>query len=183
MARRPRKRVAKRRLGRRSTRSAQPQRRLGSLAPRRLNNLPAQLTTFIGRKKEIEEVKELLASARLLTLTGAGGVGKTRLALRIAADVLDQYADGAWFVDLAPLGDPTFVPNSVAAALDIPGQATRSLVDTLAKYLRTRSLLLVLDNCEHLHTACQSLADTLLRASASLRILATSREALGVEGK
>jgi len=184
VGRRLRKRVAKRRVGKRPTRSVR-QDSAGWSPLRRgvLHNLPTQLTTFIGREREIAEVKGLLASSRLLTLTGSGGCGKTRLALRVAADSVDRYPDGVWFVDLAPLADPAFVPNSVAAVLDVAEQPTRPLTDTLANYLRTKMLVLVLDNCEHLHAACQRLADQLLRASATVRILATSREALAVEGE
>jgi len=151
--------------------------------PRRLRNLPTKLTTFIGRDQEIAEVKRLLGTSRLLTLTGSGGCGKTRLALQVAADSVDQHPDGVWFVDLAPLADPAFVPNSVATALGVPEQPTRPVTDTLADYLRMKILLLVLDNCEHLRAACQSLADHVLRASNTVRILATSRETLGVEGE
>jgi non-specific serine/threonine protein kinase len=183
VARRPRKRVAKRRAGKRSTRSAQLESRVVPRRPKRLNNLPVQLTAFIGREHEITDIKGLLASTRLLTLTGAGGAGKTRLALQVAADSFEQFADGVWFVDLAPVADPAFVPNSVVAALDVPEEPTRPLTDTLTDYLRTKILLLVLDNCEHLQGACQNLADHLLRASTSLRMLATSRVALGVEGE
>jgi predicted ATPase/DNA-binding CsgD family transcriptional regulator len=125
----------------------------------------------------------LLGTTRLLTLTGSGGCGKTRLALQVAAGSLDQYPDGVWFVELGPLADPAFVANSVAAALGIPDQPSRPLTDTLANYLRSKTLLLVLDNCEHLHPMCQRLADHLLRASATVRIMTTSREALGVEGE
>ena len=129
------------------------------------------------------ELARLLASTRLLTLTGAGGSGKTRLAVRAAAEVLAGYPDGVWFVDLASVTDAAFVPNSVALALDVPEQPTRPLTDTLAEYLRTKTLLLVLDNCEHLGEACQTLANRLLRNSPGLHILATSREVLGVDGE
>ncbi|HEV2358436.1 MAG TPA: LuxR C-terminal-related transcriptional regulator [bacterium] len=125
----------------------------------------------------------MLASTRLLTLTGAGGSGKTRLALRLAAGVLGGYPDGVWFVDLASVTDGALVPNSVALALDAPEQPTQPLADTLAEYLRTKTLLLVLDNCEHLGDGCQMLANRLLRHSPGLRILATSREVLGVDGE
>jgi predicted ATPase len=114
---------------------------------------------------------------------GSGGCGKTRLVLQVAAGSLHQYPDGVWFVELASLADPAFVANSVAAALGIPERPARPLIETLADYLQTKTLLLVLDNCEHLHAACQGLADHLLRASGTLQILATSRESLGVEGE
>ncbi len=149
----------------------------------RLNNLPAQLSSFIGREREIAETKHLLASTRLLTLVGSGGCGKTRLALRLAADLVESYADGVWLADLSSLSDPAFVPKAVASALDIPEQQLRPMTETLTNYLRTKTVLLLLDNCEHLRAACHSLTETLLRAGAAVRILATSREALGVEGE
>jgi non-specific serine/threonine protein kinase len=157
--------------------------RLVSSPPRQLHNLPTQLTSFIGREREIAEIKRLLGTTRLVTLTGSGGCGKTRLALQVAADLLGQYPDGVWLVELASLADPAFVPNSVAAALDIPEQPNRPMTETLANYLRTKNLLLLIDGCEHLQAACQSLIDHLLRASATMRILATSRETLGIEGE
>ena len=180
MARRPRKPIAKRRTAGRPVREDGPG--VGP-PPRRRHNLPIQLTTFIGREREIAGVQRLLTTAPLLTLTGAGGAGKTRLALRVAAECLEQYPDGVWFVDLAPVADPALVPSSVAAALGVPEQPGRPLADTLAAYLRTSRPLLVLDNCEHLRAACQALADRLLRASETVRVLATSREALGVAGE
>jgi non-specific serine/threonine protein kinase len=99
----------------------------------------------------------------------------------VAADLLEQHPDGVWLVEFTPLADPALVPNSVAAALDIPEQPNRPMTETLANYLRTKNMLLLIDGCEHLHVACQRLIDHLLRASASVRILATSRETLGVE--
>ncbi len=147
------------------------------------NNLPIQLTSFIGRGREITEVKRLLSSTRLLTLTGAGGSGKTRLALQVAADILDQYPDGVWQVEFASIADPTLVPQMAASALDVPEQAGRLLTETLVDYLQPKSMLLVLDNCEHLLSACAQFAVTLLRACPSLRIMATSRERLGIGGE
>src|SRR6266540_301263 len=147
------------------------------------NNLPTQLTSFIGREREMAEVKRLLAEARLLTLSGAGGAGKTRLALQVAADVLESYRDGVWLAELAPIGDPSLVPQTVASVLGLHEERSRPLPATLAGYLRPRQLLLVLDNCEHLIEACAALADGLLRACTQLRILATSREALGIGGE
>jgi predicted ATPase len=182
MARRSRSQVAKSAAAKRTARPARPARPLPS-APRKIHNLPAQLTSFIGREREIVEIKGLLGATRLLTLTGSGGCGKTRLALRVAADLLEQYPDGVRLVELAPLPDPAFVPNSVAAALDIPEQPNRPLTETLANYLRTKNILLLIDGCEHLHAACQNLIDHLLRASATVRILATSRQTLGIEGE
>jgi predicted ATPase/class 3 adenylate cyclase len=147
------------------------------------NNLPRQLTSFVGREQEMADVKRLLAATPLLTLVGTGGAGKTRLALQVAADVLETYRDGAWLVELAPLTDPSLVPQTVAATLGVREQAGRPVTQTLQEYLRTRMLLLVLDNCEHLVAACAALAEGLLRACPNLRIMATSREALGIAGE
>src|SRR5262249_2794668 len=144
------------------------------------HNLPLPLTSFVGRGRELAEVGRLLAAERLVTLTGAGGVGKTRLALRAAADGLDRFPDGVWLVDLAPLADGALVPQAVAAAVGVREAPGRPLVATVTDALRPRRLLLVLDNCEHLLDACARLADALLRACPHLRVLATSREALGV---
>ena len=147
------------------------------------NNLPRQLTSFVGRDQEIAAIERLLARTRLLTLTGSGGCGKTRLALEIGARVLGQFKDGVWWVELAPLSDPTLVPQAVAAALGIPEQPRQPVIETLGQHLRSASLLLLLDNCEHLLSGCAGLAETLLHASPGLRILATSREALGIMGE
>ena len=129
------------------------------------------------------EVKRLLSMSRLLTLTGAGGSGKTRLSLEMARDLTGAYPDGVWFVELAPLSDPALTPQAVAAALDVPEQPNRPIEDTLADHLRARSALLVLDNCEHLVDGTARLADALLRACPNLRILATSREPLDLPGE
>jgi predicted ATPase/class 3 adenylate cyclase len=149
----------------------------------RPNNLPTQLTSFIGREREMADVKRLLAATRLLTLTGAGGAGKTRLALQVAADVLEAYPDGVWLVELAPISDPSLVPQTIASVFGLHDERGRPLPATLADYLRPKRLLLVLDNCEHLIEACAALVDGLLRACPPLRILATSREALGIAGE
>ena len=147
------------------------------------NNLPAQLTSFIGREGEFTELRGLLAGTRLLTLTGAGGCGKTRLALQLAADVLDEYEDGVWLVQLASLSDPALVPQAVAAALGVREQPGGSLLETLRVHLRPKALLLVLDNCEHAVAVCADLAASLLEACPDLRILVTSRQRLGVGGE
>jgi len=146
-------------------------------------NLPAQLTSFIGREKEIQTATRLLAEHRLLTLTGAGGCGKTRLACQIAADLLDTYPDGAWLVELASLADPSLVAQAVASTLAIKEEPGRPLLQTLAEGLRSRKLLLLLDNCEHLLAACAFLCETLLKACPDLRVLATSREGLNMPGE
>ena len=147
------------------------------------HNLPTQLSSFIGREKEMVRVKEVLNGTRLITLTGAGGCGKTRLALQVAADLIDEFPDGVWFVELAPLADPEFMLNIVAAVLGVREETGRPLLATLLDWLSNRELLLVLDNCEHLIEACAQFADAVLRASRQTRILATSREALRIAGE
>jgi predicted ATPase len=147
------------------------------------NNLPQQVTSFIGRESELADIKKLLDGTHLLTLLGMGGLGKTRLSLQIAADVLEKYPDGVWFVDLAPIKDPSLVPNAVAQVLGVHEESGRLLTETLCKHVKEHRLLFVLDNCEHLVSACASLADALLRGAPELRILATSREALHIRGE
>ncbi len=147
------------------------------------NNLPRQLTSFIGRQQEMAEVKRSLSSARLVTLTGTGGAGKTRLALQVAGDLLGEYPDGVWWVELESLADPNLVPQSVAVALGVGEEPGRPLTVTLVDFARTRSMLLLLDNCEYLLSACAHLADALLRNCPNVRVLATSREALGIRGE
>ena len=147
------------------------------------NNLPLALSSFIGRGKELAEVKELLAGHRLLTLTGPGGCGKTRLALEMASDSVEHFEDGARWVGLAPLSGRDLVPRAVASALDVREVPGRALTEVLVEYLRPRKMLLVLDNCEHLIEACAVLAGTLLPSCPDLHVLATSREALGIAGE
>jgi len=137
----------------------------------------------VGREREIEEVKEELATTQLLTLTGVGGSGKTRLALEVARDLVEAYPDGAWLVQLAPLSEEALVPKAVAEALGVPERPQEPLTDTLAEVLGDRQLLLVLDNCEHLLEAVARLVNELLDSCPRLRVLATSREGLGVEGE
>jgi predicted ATPase/DNA-binding CsgD family transcriptional regulator len=150
---------------------------------RGLHNLPARLTSFVGREREIAEIRALLKTQRLVTLVGAPGVGKTRLGLQIATGLLDRFPDGVWLVELAPLADPALVPQAVAGVLGVREQPGRTLTATLAGYLRQRRLLLVLDNCEHLVGAVAALAESLLQACTSLHVLATSREPLTIEGE
>jgi predicted ATPase/DNA-binding SARP family transcriptional activator len=153
------------------------------LPPKARHNLKHPLTSFIGREREIGAVKHSLDSARLLTLSGAGGSGKTRLALQVAFDVLDNYIDGVWWVDLASIAQASLVTPTVATALSIHLVAGRTLVETLIDALQSRRLLLVLDNCEHLIAECAALAHDLLAACPPLTILATSSEALGLNGE
>jgi predicted ATPase/DNA-binding SARP family transcriptional activator/DNA-binding NarL/FixJ family response regulator len=147
------------------------------------HNLPAPRTSFVGRERELVEVKRLLAMTRLLTLTGAGGSGKTRLALAVAKDLVGTYPDGVWFVELAPLSEGALVPQAVADALSVREQPEHSLATTLVEALRHKNMLLLLDNCEHLIDAAAHLVETLLDSCPKLRVLATSREALGVMGE
>jgi len=147
------------------------------------HNLPVQLTSFVGRDKEIGETCRLLKKTHLLTLTGPGGTGKTRLALRTAAEVMPNFPDGAWLVELASLSGPAYILPTLAAVLNLREMAGRPLLAMVTDYLRSKSLLLVLDNCEHLIETCAQLADELLRACPHLKIIASSREALGVAGE
>ena len=146
-------------------------------------NLPLELTSFVGRKEEIREISLLLTARRLVTLTGAGGCGKTRLALQIAANLVEDYPDGVWLVELAPLADPRLAPQAVASVLRVPEAVGQDLVSVVVEALRPRSLLLLLDNCEHLLDACAQLADAVLPSCPKVQILATSREMLGVRGE
>ena len=147
------------------------------------NNLPQQVTSFIGRERELAETKALLATTRLLTLLGIGGLGKTRLSLQAAVDVLDDYPDGVWFVELAPLTDAQLVPQAVASVLGVKEEAGRPVIEALMNYGRDRRCLIILDNCEHLVGACADLAKELLQSGPHLKILASSREPLHTPGE
>jgi predicted ATPase/class 3 adenylate cyclase len=147
------------------------------------NNLPIQVTSFVGRERELAAVKARLGEAHLLTLTGPGGSGKTRLALRAAADVLDTYPDGAWLIDLAPLSDPTLVPQIIANVLGLQPQSGTPPLAVLTAFLGPRTILLILDNSEHLIDACATVASALIQTCPRLRVLATSREPLGIAGE
>jgi non-specific serine/threonine protein kinase len=142
-----------------------------------------ELSSFVGREKELAEVERLLEDSRLLTLTGSGGCGKTRLALAAAGELSEGFEEGVWLVELAPLADPSLVAQAVAATLGVREQPGRSLTEMLSGYLGSKKLLLVLDNCEHLIEACAELAESLLRFCPGLCVLATSREALGITGE
>lgn len=155
------------------------------------NNLPVQVTSFVGRESELAEIKELLnlsglqdqTGLRVLTLIGPGGTGKTRLSLQVALEALKHFPDGVWLVELAPLSDPQLVVPAVASTLKLQATTDRPLESILIDYVRRRSLLLILDNCEHLIEECARLADSLQHACPQLRILASSREALGIAGE
>jgi DNA-binding winged helix-turn-helix (wHTH) protein len=146
-------------------------------------NLPEPLTSFIGRERELAEIKRLLPGKRLLTLVGVGGIGKTRLALQVAAEVIDAYRDGVWLIELGSISDPLVVPTAVAQVLGVQERTGTPLTETLCAHLKARQLLLILDNCEHLLDACATLTDAMLRGAAEPTIIATSREPLHVEGE
>lgn len=146
-------------------------------------NLPAELTNFVGRRAERNDIKRGLSESRLVTLTGSGGVGKTRLALRVADELRRAFTDGVWFVSLGELNDPEWLPDTIASVLGMQGRSTRTAPASLVEYLGRRELLLIIDNCEHLVDAIAMLVDTLLRTCPGLRMLATSREPLHITGE
>jgi predicted ATPase/DNA-binding winged helix-turn-helix (wHTH) protein len=159
--------------------------RSGAPAPaeRERTNLPELLTSFVGRQRELAEIREHLPTTRLLTLTGTGGIGKTRLAHQAAVATLDLYRDGVWFVDLAPLTDPALVTSALAQALRMKETPTSSLLDALCSHLRTRETLIILDNCEHVLEGCARLIAAVLRETMHAKVIATSREPLRLPGE
>ncbi|WP_231987834.1 LuxR family transcriptional regulator [Mycobacterium sp. 852002-51152_SCH6134967] len=146
-------------------------------------NLPVQLSSFIGRKTEIRDIREALETNRMVTLTGAGGAGKTRLAIQVAVEIATDFADGVWYVDLAPITDPDVVPVATARALGLPDQPGQPTTDVVLRFVRDRRMLIVLDNCEHLLDATAEMVIALLGASSTLTLLTTSREPIGVTGE
>lgn len=163
----------------RSTSGLSPyQRRIQGAA----SNLPTQNTSFIGRKREKDNVQKLLLQSRLVSLTGAGGSGKSRLSIEVAAELTDQFADGVWFVELAPISDPDFIAPAIAKVLDVTDFGTQSMLENLKRYLQDKELLLVLDNFEHLIVAAPVVTD-LLASCDHLKVLVTSREVLRLEGE
>ncbi len=146
-------------------------------------NLPSQITGFVGREQDLRDIQALLVQARLVTLCGAGGVGKTRCALQAGADAFERYGDGVWFADLAALSDPLLVPAAVAAIFDLQESPGRPVLDSLLAHLKQKHLLLILDNCEHLVDAVSTSAAAILRACPKVTLLATSREALNLTGE
>ena len=147
------------------------------------NNLSEQLNSFVGRDREMEQVRQLLANSRLLTLLGMGGLGKSRLSMQVAAIVLDDYPDGVWFVELAALSETQLVPQAVASVLGVREEPGSTVVDALIRFVRDKKLLIVLDNCEHVVQACAELAKRLLQAGPQVRVLASSRDALRIAGE
>jgi predicted ATPase len=150
---------------------------------RRSGNLPAEATSFIGRRRELAELRRKLAATRLVSLVGPGGVGKTRLAIRIGTDLGRGFPGGAWFVELAEVRDSTLVSNAVAAALDLRDQAATEPLALVVSYLRDKQLLLVVDNCEHLLGAAAGLVTEVISSAPGVRVIATSREPLSVPGE
>ena len=150
---------------------------------KRKHNLPWHLTSFVGREQEIAQLEKFATANRLVTLTGAGGAGKTRLAIEVAHRLIDGFPDGAWLVEFAALSDSALVPQTVAQALELKEQPTRPVIDTLGEHLAYRKLLLVLDNAEHLLEACVHLVDAIVRRSPGVTVLVTSRERLGIAGE
>ncbi|WP_198042209.1 ATP-binding protein [Kitasatospora azatica] len=149
----------------------------------RPGNLPADTTSFVGRHQEIAAAKGLVSQARVVTLTGPGGVGKTRLALRVAHAVRRDFRDGVWLVELAELGDPSLLAATVAERLELRDQSFRAPIDIVTEYLAEREVLLVLDNCEHLVDDCARFTSAVVRACPRVRVLATGRQSLGVYGE
>lgn len=147
------------------------------------NNLPVQLNSFVGRERELVDAKATLRQNRLVTLLGMGGLGKSRLSIQLAAEVVDDYPDGVWLVELAPIQDPRLVAQEVASVLSLVEEGGRPVVEALVKFVRDRRLLLILDNCEHLVAACAELAKRLLQAGPELKIVATSRDYLQIAGE
>ncbi len=149
----------------------------------RPNNLPLQITKFIGREKEIDSVKQLLRTARMLTIVGPGGTGKTRLALRAANDLIDEFENGVWFVELSALNDPELIENEILQTLKLKEEGDKSIIDTLKEFLKDKQLLLIFDNSEHLLDKCASLVVVLLQSCARLKIISTSRESFNISGE
>lgn len=147
------------------------------------NNLPLQMTSFVGREKELADVEKLVRKNRLVTFTGSGGTGKTRLSMQAAANLLSDFEDGVWLVELAPLTEPDLVPQTVAAALKVREEPGRPLMDTLVSHFKDKKLLLILDNCEHLLDASARLADAIGKQCPNVHIIATSREPLAIQGE
>jgi predicted ATPase len=147
------------------------------------NNLPAELSSFVGREPQLAELRRLLRKSRMITLTGPGGAGKTRLAQRLAAVLLNRHPDGVWLVELGPVDDARLLEQTVATACAVREERGRSIVDVLVEKLASRRTLLILDGCEHLVDPCAALAGRLLRSCPRLTVLVTSREPLGLPGE
>src|SRR6478609_1313939 len=156
---------------------------MSSLTNKKITNIPSPLTSFVGRQKELSYLKILLSNTRLLTLTGIGGVGKTRLALQLAKELISGFDQGVWLVELAVLPESTLFVQSIAQTLSLKEELGQPLIATLVSYLKSKNLLLILDNCEHLIEESARLCQLLLNNCPDLKILATSREAIGIIGE
>jgi non-specific serine/threonine protein kinase len=154
-----------------------------NVATRHASNLPTDLTSFVGRDKDLRDVRQLISRSRLVSVIGPGGVGKSRLALRVASQLERSLRDGCWLVELAPVDDPSLLAELVAASLRIPESSGRDSASALAAFVADRELLLVLDNCEQITAACASLLASILPLAPGLRVLATSQEVLGLTGE
>ncbi len=149
----------------------------------RQNNLPFQPTSFIGRERELKDIMSLLKENRQVTLLGTGGTGKTRLSIQTGAKVIDEFADGVWFVELAPLSDPLYIPDEIAGVLNLTSDDNRKKTELITSFLKDKEALLIMDNCEHLINGCAETAHLLLSSCTNLKILATSREPLRISGE
>jgi predicted ATPase/class 3 adenylate cyclase len=149
----------------------------------RPNNLPVQLTRFIGREKEMRDIKDLLSNSRLLTLLGPGGTGKTRLTLQTGADMIDEFANGVWLVELASVSDPVYVEAEIASVFSLNSDGKKELIDIIRDFMREKELLIILDNCEHLIAECAKVSEQLLQFCSKLKILTSSREPLHISGE
>jgi class 3 adenylate cyclase len=147
------------------------------------NNLPRQLTALVGRDDVMAEIERLAADHPIVTLVGSGGVGKTRVALQAGADLLDTFSDGVWFVEFAPVNDPSLIANTIATALGVREQPNRPILETLLRYLESRRLLLIFDNCEHVIDEAARIAESIVHSCKGIRLLATSREPLRINGE
>ena len=156
--------------------------RLNSLSVHN-NNLPQQLTSFVGREQDVAEIQALIERHRLVSLIGTGGIGKTRCSLQVGAEMLESFHDGVWFADLAPLHDAALVPNVIGSIFGVQESTTRPMIETLIHHLRTKKLLLILDNCEHVIKTASQTAAALVRACPNVKIVATTRESLNVAGE
>jgi DNA transposition AAA+ family ATPase len=156
---------------------------LQSILDARPHNLPLQLTTFVGREKESAEIVRLLSKSRLVSLTGSGGVGKTRLALEVCSSLYPDYLHGIWLVELAPVSDSEYVIPTIASVFNLTETSRKPLLEVLLDYLRQKELMLLLDNCEHLVDTCATVVEMVLKNAPQVRILVTSREAMGVPGE
>ena len=168
-------------IRKREIRPAQVQNQPAKSKPQ--HNIPLQLSSFIGREKERKAIARLIDTHRLVTLIGAGGIGKTRLSLKVGEQLLQDFTDGVWFVELASLNEPALVPQAVSTVFDIMERSPKNITQRLIDFLQSKSALLILDNCEHLIDACAGLAEILLKNCPNLKLLATSREELGLAGE